>query len=101
MIDPSIETPLPLTQAQSVRWLPKRRGQRKPHPSTFFRWAQRGLRGVKLETIRVGGTLCTTEQALVRFFARLSNPTVSARTADTAGSDLDRAEATLERARIR
>jgi hypothetical protein len=27
---------------------------------------------VKLEAIRVGGTLCTTEGALVRFFERLA-----------------------------
>jgi hypothetical protein len=31
-----------------------------------------GLWGVRLETIRVGGTLCTSRQALERFFARLA-----------------------------
>ena len=53
-------------------WLPPRRGGRPPHASCLFRWAKGGLRGVRLETMRVGGTLCTSKQALERFFARLA-----------------------------
>jgi len=48
--------------------LPRRRG-RKHHRSTPFRWASRGLHGVTLQTTRVGGTMCTTEAWLLRFFA--------------------------------
>ncbi|WP_088257342.1 DUF1580 domain-containing protein [Fimbriiglobus ruber] len=44
---------------------PRRRHGRKPHVSTFYRWAARGL-----ETIRVGGQLCTSVEALQRFFDR-------------------------------
>jgi hypothetical protein len=31
-----------------------------------------GLKGVRLESIQVGGTLCTSKQALERFFVRLA-----------------------------
>ena len=41
-------------------------------PSTLFRWASKGLRGVRLEVIRIGGTQCTSVEALARFFHRLS-----------------------------
>jgi hypothetical protein len=58
--------------AKATKWLPTRREDRPPHASCLFRWARYGLRGEKLETIRVGGTLCTSRQALERFFARLA-----------------------------
>lgn len=37
-------------------------------PSTIWRWALKGCRGVKLETFLHGGTRCTTDPALRRFF---------------------------------
>jgi hypothetical protein len=45
---------------------------RRVHVSTVWRWITRGLRGVKLETVKIGGTTCTSEEALRRFFAALS-----------------------------
>ena len=67
------EAPLPLRQA--ARLLPNRRAGKPTHVATLYRWAQRGLRGVRLETLQVGGTLCTSREALQRFFERLSkNP---------------------------
>ncbi len=72
MIDPQAEPPIPLMQVPLLPWLPRRRGGRKLHIATAFRWAQRGLRGVKLEIIQIGGTKCTSEEALKRYFARLS-----------------------------
>lgn len=73
MIDIAAERVLSLTQA--ARLLPCRRRGRKPCPSTLYRWAKRGLRGVRLETVRIGGTLCTSVEALNRFFAELSGLT--------------------------
>jgi hypothetical protein len=32
------------------------------------------VRGIRLEVIRVGGTLCTSVEALQRFFERLASP---------------------------
>lgn len=37
-------------------------------PSTLWRWALKGCRGVKLETFLHGGVRCTTDPALRRFF---------------------------------
>ena len=41
---------------------------------TVHRWAASGLKGHKLRTVRVGGTLCTTEAWLWEFFEGLSAP---------------------------
>lgn len=60
-----------LTLTEAAKLLPRRRAGRKPHVSTLYRWASRGLRGVVLETIQIGGTTCTTEEALQRFFDEL------------------------------
>lgn len=39
---------------------------------TLYMWSTRGVRGVRLETLAQGGTRCTTEAALLRFFNKLS-----------------------------
>jgi hypothetical protein len=72
MIDPTQETLIPLLRVPRIAWLPRRRREKRLAPSTVFRWCQRGVRGVRLETLRVGGTRCTSEAALRRFFERLS-----------------------------
>jgi hypothetical protein len=64
------EPPIPFTQATGV--IPPRRRGRKAAASTLHRWATRGLRGVKLEMIMIGGTRCTSVAALQRFFDQLS-----------------------------
>jgi hypothetical protein len=66
MIDVLLERTMPL--AQAARRLPRLRGGRRVAPSTLWRWASAGLRGVRLEVVRVGGTCCTSEEALRRFF---------------------------------
>lgn len=63
------ENLITLTEAAST--LPRRRAGKPTHPSTLFRWASEGLRGVKLEIVQVGGTRCTSREALGRFFERL------------------------------
>jgi hypothetical protein len=55
-----------LTLAAAARELPGSSG-RGVHPSTVWRWAQRGVRGVRLETILVGGVRYTSREALERF----------------------------------
>lgn len=62
-----------LTFREATRRLPRRSSGRHPHPATLYRWATEGLRGVRLETIQVGGTLCTSIEALQRFFEQLGN----------------------------
>lgn len=46
-------------------------------PKTVGRWAQRGVRGVKLESIQIGGRLMTTTAALNRFLAALNSAPTS------------------------
>lgn len=66
-IDPFTEEVFTLSQ------VPKRLRGRRVHSSTVFRWVQRGLNGRKLETIKIGGVTCTSENALRRFFNLLSS----------------------------
>lgn len=49
--------------------------------STVWRWATRGVRGVVLESLRIGGKRFTTEEAFVRFANALTR--ASTRVADT------------------
>jgi len=76
MFDPSVEPPITYAQVRHVKWLRKlpRRGDGDLQNSTVIRWMLNGLRAesgqsVKLEHIRIGGTLCTSEAAL-----RLADP---------------------------
>ena len=43
---------------------------RRVSPSTCHRWRLRGCRGVRLETLLVGGIRVTSVEALQRFFER-------------------------------
>jgi len=72
MIDIKREALIPLFRCPSLRHLPRRRRGKRPHLSTWYRGASRGLRGVRLETVRVGGTLCTSLPAIQRFFDALA-----------------------------
>jgi hypothetical protein len=72
MIDSASERIITFYQAADE--LPRRRRGRKVHVSTLYRWATAGCKGFVLETIQVGGTRCTSKEALQRFFERLSQP---------------------------
>jgi hypothetical protein len=71
MIDPNTETLLSL--AEAAKHLPRRRAGKKPHVSCIYRWTTAGCRGVILESVQVGGTRCTSKEALARFFRRLTH----------------------------
>jgi len=71
MIDPTTETLLSL--AEAAKSLPRRRGGRPVHISCAYRWTKTGCRGVILESIQIGGTRCTSKEALARFFQRLTH----------------------------
>ncbi len=60
MIDLQSESLLSLPAA--AKSLPGR-----PHIASLYRWFQRGVHGVKLETILVGGKRFTSREALQRF----------------------------------
>jgi hypothetical protein len=59
-----------LTIKQAAKRLPTR-----PHISALYRWAKEGLHGIRLETLRVGGTMCTSTEALQRFFSAVTEAT--------------------------
>lgn len=65
MIDPSTETLVSLTQAAHT--LPGR-----PNITTVWRWRNRGVRGVRLETILSGGRRFTSLEAIRRFQDRVT-----------------------------
>jgi hypothetical protein len=93
MIDLESENVFTLTEA--VKHLPRRNSGRRQHPSTVVRWAKKGLRGVQLETIRVGGTLCTSLEALQRFCNALSGGQTHQPTTQQASTAAKRADEAL------
>lgn len=63
----NIQTEQLRSLTDAARLLPRR-----PHPSTLWRWWKRGVKGVKLETVVVGGIRYTSVEAMQRFAERLS-----------------------------
>jgi hypothetical protein len=61
-----------MTLSEAARRLPRRRGAKPTHPGTLYRWATTGLKGVRLEVTKVGGTICVSAAALERFFQALT-----------------------------
>ncbi len=57
--------------ADVARWLPKFQGT-KIHTSTLWRWCSRGVRGVRLEYLRLGGRILASVEAVTRFAAKLA-----------------------------
>jgi hypothetical protein len=70
VIDLTKEEPIGLRDAAKLKYL--RRSGRPPHLATLYRWADRGVLGIRLETLKIGAARCTTEQAIIRFIERLS-----------------------------
>lgn len=60
-----------LTFSEAAKNLPTIDG-RRAHASTIWRWARKGIQGVKLETLRVGGRFVTSAEALERFSRKLA-----------------------------
>jgi hypothetical protein len=73
VIDLETETILPLHDAPRHALLRRGRRPGRPiHRSTIERWHTRGVGGVKLETVKLGGIRATTVEALRRFLDRVS-----------------------------
>jgi hypothetical protein len=76
MLSISDDNLIPLSQVP--RLFPPRANGKTVHISAVYRWAQRGVRGVRLETLKVGGTSYTSMDAVQRFaeeLTRASRPT--------------------------
>jgi hypothetical protein len=111
MFDPIAEPPISSAQVCRLPWLKqlRRRGGGSLQNSTVIRWMLDGTtingRTVRLEHLRIGRTLCTSEAALKRFFNSLSLPVsaVASPPSATAGDvakQHQRAEAELAAAGI-
>jgi hypothetical protein len=61
-----------VTLTEATKHLPKVDGK-KVSVCTLWRWCRLGLRGVSLEYVRVGRKICTTREALLRFFSELAD----------------------------
>ena len=67
-----------LTFSQAAKRLPRVHGARRISNATIGRWARAGLKAadgtiVRLEAVRLGGTACTSLEAMQRFFNRLQS----------------------------
>ncbi|MGC3967715.1 MAG: DUF1580 domain-containing protein [Pirellulales bacterium] len=84
MIDVNNEHLVPLAEVPLL--LPASRSGRPVHLSAIYRWAMKGLKGIRLETLQCAGRRVTSREALSRFFAALSEqagltePSTQART---------------------
>jgi hypothetical protein len=96
-IDISSETLVTFSQAAAL--LPNR-----PSLATIFRWRARGIRGAKLETVRIGGGRYTSVQALERFAAAVTavadGQAPQARTSRQRQRDIEEVKRQLDAARI-
>ena len=77
MIDPLTEHVISLTEA--AKRCPTRRGGKHTSISCLYRWTTSGCKGEVLESIQVGGTRCTSREALARFFQQLTERVVTVR----------------------
>jgi hypothetical protein len=73
VIELGVEQVISLHRVTGTNILPRRRGGKRINVSTLYRWASCGYRGVKQEVVRVGGTLCTSREALQRFCEALTS----------------------------
>jgi hypothetical protein len=71
MLDLENEKALTLNEARRLPFVKGRAGNRVSL-CTMNRWRTRGVGGVVLETAKVGGTVVTTIEAVLRFVERLS-----------------------------
>ena len=56
-----------LTFAEAAQRLRTARSGKPPHLATLYRWASKGVDGVVLESVKLGGSRFTTQSAIERF----------------------------------
>lgn len=64
------------------QYVPKKNGKRL-HLATAYRWVNRGINGIRLESVLCGRRMCTSREAIRRFFVALNanrNPAPAPRT---------------------
>ena len=61
-----IDTERLITIAQAAKWFEGRTGK-KPSVAAIYRWVGRGVKGRRLESVRAGRDLFTSEEACSRY----------------------------------
>jgi hypothetical protein len=64
----------PLTLGEAGRFIGKFTGTNGPNISTVWKWCMKGCRGVKLESICIGGKRYVTPSAIEQFIEARSQP---------------------------
>lgn len=67
-----VNTEQVLTLSSLAKRLPHRRNDRPVCPATIHRWRQPGVRGIRLECVRIGGIWHTSLEAYQRWVERLT-----------------------------
>lgn len=98
MID--LESECLLTLREACRLSCLQRNGRNPHISQMYRWSNAGLRGVQLETVQIGGTRCTSKEAVLRFILRLTGAPAANVSSTARAASIRRAERELDQAGI-
>jgi hypothetical protein len=110
----NVQTESIVSLTEATKLLPRRNGKRAAI-STVWRWCRKGIKGVRLEYIRVGRNIATSREALNRFYEALAqadrlseqSPELSIPKPDWPQTDaarrasLEAADRVLERAGIR
>ena len=65
-----LDEPL-ITLTEAAGRLPRIDGK-KIAVATLWRWCRKGLRGAHLDYVRIGRRICTTPEAMRRFFSQLA-----------------------------
>jgi hypothetical protein len=81
MIDLGTETIVTFREALKHPMVRRRDGRPTTHVGKLHKWANCGVRGVKLETVLIGGIVATSQEALERFFQRINATRQSCRDA--------------------
>lgn len=88
----------------AARRVPNRKGGRGVSPPTPWRWAMKGVKGIRLESWMIGGIRMTSDEALERFFiavtAAANGAPVQARTPAARQRAIEAADAELSAAGI-
>jgi hypothetical protein len=58
--------------SDAVRKIPRKGSGRKVSIGSVERWARKGIRGVRLKTIKAGGMRCTSDEWLLEFFESIA-----------------------------
>ena len=91
MFDFQTEETIPI--AELPKQLPSR-----PHISTVWRWIKRGCRGVRLETVLIGGKRFTSKEAVDRFVHATSQDSLLSEPIAAPGAKARQANAELDQA---